>query len=343
MSGPRLTRRALLGRVGALLPMAPVLGTMLSGTACGTAGAQIRMLPEPVPAGAADVALTPRPERDRSRTSVSFDLAPYRGLGCWIDVFDWSMSYRSAPSQPAVGPHSLAALAARGVRTVYLQTARYDRPDRRDDLLEPDRLWAMCDAAHAAGMRVVGWYLPTHVDADQDLRRVLRIVQDASFDGLALDIESRMEPDVGLRNRRVAELVAAVRAAVGPAAVLGAVVVPPTTMQDVNPDYWPGFDWAMLAEQCGVFLPMNYWTNRLASSPWRDAGASSAENIRRLRVLGGRADQPVHVVGGIASLCSAGEVEAMVAAVRSEGAIGASLYDLATTPEQLWPPLAALG
>ncbi len=83
--------------------------------------------------------------------------------------------------------------------------------------------------------------------------------------------------------------------------------------------------------------------HRLASSPWRDAGASSAENIRRLRVLGGRADQPVHVVGGIASLCSAGEVEAMVAAVRSEGAIGASLYDLATTPEQLWPPLAALG
>lgn len=326
MNGPSITRRALLRRAGVVGP-AMLLGTASSG---------------PIPPDVADVALTPRPLQDRSRGGVSFDLTPYRSLGCWIDVFDWTMSY-AGTGRPAIGPHDLTGLAARGVRTVYLQTARYDRPDRTDDLLERDRLWAMCDSAHAAGLRVVGWYLPTHVDEGQDLRRVLRILEDRSFDGLALDIESRTVSDVALRNRRLATLVGAVRAAAGPTAVIGAIVVPPTTMQDVNPNYWPGFDWAMLAEQCGVFLPMNYWTNRLSSSPWRDAAASTAENIRRLKAAGGRADYPVHVVGGAAASTTPAEVAAMIAAVHAEGGIGASLYDLATTGAALWPPLAALG
>ena len=103
----------------------------------------------------------------------------------------------------------------------------------------------------------------------------------------------------------------------------GAIVGPPTTMQDVNPNYWPGFDWAMLAEQCGVFLPMNYWTNRLSSSPWRDAAASTAENIRRLKAAGGRADYPVHVVGGAAASTTRGGRGSGRSGVGARGACGA--------------------
>jgi len=286
-----------------------------------------RGVPAPVPASAVDVALSPAPR---------FGLDPYRGLGCWLDVFDWSFAYGGG--SPRFGPAAMASLAALGARTVFLQTARVTHPSPADDLLERDRLFAIVDAAHAAGLAVVAWYLPTHVDQALDLRRAYAVLGAGRFDGFALDIESRAEPDVALRNARLADLVTRVRRAAG-TAIVGAVVVPPTTIQDVNPNYWPGFDWALLAEQCDVFVPMNYWTNRLPSSPWRVAGASSAENIRRLRVLAGRADYPVHVVGGIADSVTDAEVRDLVAAVRAEGAIGASLYDAATTPDWLWGAL----
>jgi hypothetical protein len=299
--------------------------------------------PPDVPSDAADVALSVPPAQRPRDSPVAFTLEPYRGLGCWVDVFDWSTRYSTDGRPPAVTTHDLAGLAARGVSTLYVQTARYDRPHRDDDLLERGRLWALTDAAHALGMAVVGWYLPTHTaeDEERDLRRCLAVLADRSFDGLALDIESRAERDVVVRNRRLAELATRLRQAAGPAR-LGAIVVPPTTMQDVNPQYWPGFDWALLAATFDVFLPMNYWTNRSSDSPWRDAAASTAENIRRLRRHAGREDFPVHVVGGIASVSSAPEVAAMVAAVAAEGATGASLYDLATTGEHLWPALDGL-
>ncbi len=297
--------------------------------------------PPELPTDLADVALTRRPVDHRPRVGApAFTLEPYRGLGCWVDVFDWATSYTRG--RPVLGPREVAALAGRGARTVFIQTARYDRPDPADDVLERDRLWAIADAAHRAGIAVVGWYLPTHVDGGADLRRAVAVLQDASFDGLALDIESRLEADVGLRNRRLAELVESVRVAAGPAAALGAIVVPPTTMEDVNPNYWPGFDWSLLARRFDVFLPMNYWTNRLADSPWRDAAASTAENVRRLRRHAGRADYPVHVVGGSAAQVTDAEVAAMVATLRGEGALGGSLYDLATTGAGLWGPLAGL-
>ena len=290
-----------------------------------------------VPPEAADVGLTRRGERG---TTGRYRLSTYRGLGCWIDVFDWSVAY--AGPTPPIGPQHMGFLAQQGVHTVYLQTARYDRPSPSDDLLERSRLLAIVDAAHLAGMKVVAWYLPTHSDHQLDVRRSYAVLAEPSFDGFALDIESRSEPDVALRNQRLAALVAEVRNAAGPTAAIGAITVPPTTMEDVNPNYWPGFDWAMLATTLDVFLPMNYWTNRLSDSPWRDAAASTRENIRRLRSHAGRNDYPVHVVGGIANLVNNTEVAAMVSAVRQEGADGASLYDVATTPASLWPALQGL-
>ena len=290
----------------------------------------------PIPADAADVALS-SPSGSRAGPGPDgYRTEAYRGLGCWIDVFDWSVSYAGAV--PPVGPNDMGSLADQNVRTVFLQTARYDRPHPSDDLLERGRLLAITDAAHARGMRVVGWYLPTHLDPVLDLRRGLAVLGEAAFDGFALDIESRLESDVALRNHRLAVLSADLRRAAGPSAALGAITVPPTTMEDVNPNYWPGFDWPMLASTFDVFLPMNYWTGRLAGSPWRDAAASTAENIRRLRAHAGRADYPVHVVGGIADAVTPAEVAAMVRAAERR-ASPASLYDLATTGADLWPAL----
>lgn len=270
---------------------------------------------------------------------LRFGLDVYGGLGAWLDVFDWSVSY--APNnrpEPTIGLSGIDDMANHGVRTLFIQTARYDNPA---DVLEPDRLKALVNRAHERGMGVVAWYLPTFVEPETDLRRML-LAASFGVDGLAVDIEARIVEDVAERTRRLVELSRRLRSLVGAEQVLGAIVLPATLIEDVNPNYWPGYPWAELGQAYNVFLPMNYWTNRLSTSPWRDAAASTAENIVRIRTRTGVAGMAVHTIGGSANRVTPAEVAAMVAANRAGGAIGGSLYDYATTPAELWPPLAGL-
>jgi hypothetical protein len=106
----------------------------------------------------------------------------FRGLGAWVDVYDY----------PALSPATAVAdMKAHGVRTVYLGTARYDSAA---DIRYPDDVAAWLAAAHAAGIRVVGWYVPDYADLARDVRRTLAIAAYVSpagqrFDALGVDIE----------------------------------------------------------------------------------------------------------------------------------------------------------
>ena len=106
----------------------------------------------------------------------------FRGLGAWVDVYDY----------PALSPATAVAdLQAHGVRTLYLGTARYDSAA---DILYPDDVAAWLAAAHAAGIRVVGWYVPDYADLTRDVRRTLAIATYVSpagqrFDAIGIDIE----------------------------------------------------------------------------------------------------------------------------------------------------------
>src|SRR6266436_541485 len=69
----------------------------------------------------------------------------------------------AAPAQPStytvrVGD-TLTAIAA-GIRTLYLQAA-VDSPRASGALEAPDLLGAFLTRAHAVGMQVVAWYVPT--------------------------------------------------------------------------------------------------------------------------------------------------------------------------------------
>ena len=114
----------------------------------------------------------------------------FGGLGTWVDIYDTAL-YR-APDATA------ARLAARGVETVWIETAN----DRSTvDVVEPSGLGRLVDALHTQGLRVVGWYLPGHDQQARDLRRaraMLRFVTQTGgrFDGVALDIESLREKNV---------------------------------------------------------------------------------------------------------------------------------------------------
>lgn len=264
----------------------------------------------------------------RSAPETRFGVDAYRGLGVWVDVFDWASAYTSNP----IGTADVDAMAAQGAQTLYIQTNRYDHPHVE---LEPERLNTLIARAHSHEMRVVAWYLPTFVNPEIDLARLVA-ASELDVDGLAVDIESTEVADVAERNRRLVDLSTRLRAAL-PEETLGAIVVEPVLMEDVNPNFWPGYPWAELAPIYDVWLPMAYWTNRVG--PWRSAYDYIATNVARVRERIGQPDALVHAVGGVGDDTTVTDLDAMLAAVAATEPIGASIYDYRTTKPEHWDVL----
>lgn len=261
---------------------------------------------------------------------AAWSLKLYSGFGAWLDVFDWSSAYTNNP----VGVEAIDQMAAEGVQTVYLQTGRADHPH---DLVEPKKLGRLIDRAHGHGMHVIGWYLPTHLDTEVDLRRLLAAVS-AGVDGLAVDIESLDQEDVAKRNQELIRLSHRLREQL-PGKPIGAIVLPPVVMEDINPNYWPDYPWAGIAPYYDVWLPMSYWTNRRGE--WRDAYRYMHTNMTRVRERIGKPDAPVHAVGGIGDESTVADIDGLVRAASEVGAIGGSIYDFATTKPEFWATLRA--
>lgn len=277
----------------------------------------------------------PAPPRTGFAVSQTAGLAPYAGLGTWVDVYDWSATY-TREAGPQVGPETVDLMASEGVQTLYIQASKHDAPE---DVLERDRLLAIISRAQARGMRVVAWYLPTLVDPAADMRRLLAIAA-LPVEGLAVDIEARNVTDVAERNRRLVQLSAELRAAL-PGRALGGIVLPPVVMEEVNPNYWPGFPWREIAPYYDVWQTMGYWTNRKASSGWRDAYAYTMENVLRLRRNLGLPEAPVHPIGGIGDRTTPEDLAGFHRAAMESASMGGSLYDWRTTSAGLWPGLRA--
>jgi uncharacterized lipoprotein YddW (UPF0748 family) len=270
------------------------------------------------------------------------DVGAYRGLGTWIDVYDYVPAFQNAGQDPAVTTASFADISRLGIKTVYLQAAQDD--DRSPGAtIDPKLLGRMLRAAHHAKLRVVAWYLPRFTDVNADFRRVRALsnfkANGEQFDGLALDIEwNRGVPDATERNAALVSLSKRVRKLAGDRPV-GAIVLEPVFLEEVSPDYWPEFPWRQLSSLYDVWLPMSYWTNRTADSGYKDGFKYTDENIRRVRSNLGKKNAPVHAIGGIADAALLKDYAGFVQAVRKDGAIGWSIYDYNTTVSSAWPQL----
>jgi len=269
-------------------------------------------------------------------------IAAYRQLGTWADVYDYAPAFAGSSGVPYLAPASVDAMAAAGIRTLYIQ-ASINSPRASGILEAPDLLGAFLTRAHARGMQVVAWYLPTFSDIDADLQR-LRAIRDfrasgQGFDGLAVDIEATEGvADAARRNAALIELSQRLRAETGTA--IGAIVLPPVLLEVVNPNYWPEFPWKSLAPYYDVWLPMAYWTDRTIASGYRDPARYTTENITRLHTDLGQPNAAVHVIGGIGGSSSADQYRAFVTAARKGGAVGISVYDFSVTAPAVWPILA---
>jgi len=169
------------------------------------------------------------------------DATAYAGLGTWVDLWDTAIW-----KNPEV---AVDRMSARGVTALYLETSNYSRTV---DVMRPAVLGRFVEAAHAAGLRVVAWYLPSFANVARDLRRSLAAIRFRSahgeaFDSFALDIESSVVKPATRRTGRVLALAERLRAGAGDAYTLGAIIPAPRGM-DLNPRYWPGFPYVQLRE-----------------------------------------------------------------------------------------------
>ena len=248
-------------------------------------------------------------------------------------MYDWTNELTGG--QPRVQPADIDRMAELGIQTLYIQTAH-----RRSaaDVIEPDRLMPFIDRAHARGMAVVAWYLPTLEDVTVDLRRLVAAAQ-LPVDGLGVDIESRAVADPAERTRRLLELSMRLRHTVGRRAI-AAITPSAVHLQVINPDFWPGFPWPQLADAYDAILPMSYWSVRRPE--WRSGERYIGENIDRIRASTGQPDIPIHAIGGIADAASVPDVQGMVRAIQARGILGGSLYDWNTSQPAQWDALRPL-
>ena len=289
--------------------------------------------PKPAPKPKAAAAGTLSAQR-LTPPPVAQGLAPYVGLGTWVDVYDWTNSYTK--NNPATRLADIDAMADRGVQTLYIQASKHDAAQ---DLADPDLLLPLLRRAKERGMKTVGWYLPTLVDLQRDLQRTLAVARLADVDSVAIDIEARNVGDVNDRNRRLVEYSRAVREAL-PGRTLGAIVLPPVVLEVVNPNYWPDFPYKAIAASYDVWMTMGYWTNRKADSGYRDAYRYTKENVDRLRANVGKPDLPVHPIGGLGDNTTPADVDAYRRAAIDTRSLGGSLYDWRTTRSECWAPMA---
>jgi hypothetical protein len=269
------------------------------------------------------------PARTSDRPSA---LAVYGGLGSWLDIFA-SASWSHAQAV-------VAAAKADGVGTLYLQTSNYSQPR---DIVRPTALGRFVDAAHAAGLKVVAWYLPGFMSGPLDARRALAAIRFRSasgqrFDAFALDIEASLVPKIPLRNQRLLTLARRLRRSVPPSYPLGAIIPSPVGMHR-HPHYWPQFPYLGLAQSFDAFLPMAYF------SYYAHTATAAYNYARDVAIeIRARTEQPrelIHMIGGSASAIPPAALAGFVQAVSDCAAEGISLYAFPETSAQDWTRLAS--
>jgi hypothetical protein len=266
---------------------------------------------------------------------ASPDPGPFRGLGTWVDAYDYSPSRQTPGRAPPITPSLIAGLPELGVRTLYLQVTRAD-DGVPGHLLDAALLAEIVRRAHVAGLAVVGWYLPTLSNVAADFAD-LSALETLRPDALALDIEwTQGVPVTKTRNRRLASLSERVRLLVGRQQPIGAIVYPAVQLEVLNRLLWPRFPYRRLARYVDVWLPMTYFTLRSDGTVWRDAFHYTDESVRRLRGDLGDRHAVVHVIGGIADATTPADYDGFLRAASKTRAVGYSMYDLNTTPLAAW-------
>jgi hypothetical protein len=268
-----------------------------------------------------------------SRPGHPAQLVAYRGLGSWVDLYD-----PSAWDDPEA---AIRDMASHGVRTLFVETANYHNPSS-STLYRSDVLARFIKAAHARGMYVVAWYLPSFKNLPKDLKRSkaaidLRTDDGQKFDSFALDIEDSTVKPASARSAAMKTLSEQIRDYVGDTYPLGGITPSPKGMT-INSTYWPNFPYKTVADIYDVMVPMGYYTYHVDG--YKKVYNESLDNVRIVREQVGLDTIPIHLIAGLGNKSSASETTAFVRVTRETGILGGGMYDWSTTGDEDWAPLA---
>jgi hypothetical protein len=230
----------------------------------------------------------------------------------------------------------IARLRRHNVHTLFVETSNAREPR---SVAHPRAVGRLLDAAHRAGIDVVGWYLPSFAAPRRDIRRALaganfRSPSGERFDAFALDIEATTVRSLKLRSFRAVWVAHDVRRALPGRMPLGAITIDP-----VGARYWDGYPFAGLAKYVDIFLPMEYFTDRTRGA--RRVAAYSRANVNVVRRRAGDATFPVHPIGGEAHEASLPELRAFLHASSGSDTVGVSLWEYGETNARQWAALAS--
>ncbi|MBW3588401.1 MAG: hypothetical protein KY429_03185 [Actinobacteria bacterium] len=304
-------------------------------------------VPEPAPAAApkSDPPLPPPPPGYRvPQVSPSGrDISAYAGMGTWVDLYDWGK-----PNTATIDS-LVEAMALRGVKTLYLQTGRWNLPE---EIGGANTIGQFIDLSHAKGIKVIAWYLPGFGNLDLDIQRSMAAInfvspQGRKFDGFAPDIEDPrgVGRNTTAFNLGIMEYSRRLRESVPADYALGAITLDARNNERA-PHVWAGHPWPEIGIYYDIVMPMAYWTvtkpgNCLAHQ--MDAAQYMRDVVSKTKALMGR-DLPIHPIGGIADCNTVEEVTAYVNVAMEQKWHGISLYDLVTIQghpgvDQIWQQL----
>lgn len=331
----RRRRRAVVAALGVVLfALVPAQAGMVVARRS-SPSAEPSPSPSSVPSPSATPVATETPATPSpSPVPLPVQARVFAGLGTWVDHYDY----------PLLEPlRAVAEMKAHGVRTLFVETGRFKDTFSVEPGLGP---WIV--AAHQSGLRIVGWYLPSYRDVARDVARTRAAARfryrNQRLDGIAIDVEFKEEvPDSATWNARAVKHLRAVRASLGTAYPI-AVISPPPLGMATAPEHWAGFPWRALAASSDAWVLMDYWSYRAdrATNPAHQPFTYTTGNVSSTRTLTGRADLPIHVVGGVAHKVTAGDVDEFLRASKESNVIGTSLYDFRTTGDELWTKMATI-
>ena len=228
-------------------------------------------------------------------------LAALSGKGIWVTNF----------KQTRVDVPALIAKARRGgLTSIWVRTGG------RQGYYGGQFLPALVPAAHAAGLKVVGWDFPFLSDPVADAGRARRALQDG-VDAFAPDIETAAEGTHDTA-RRVSLYLSLVRAYAAGRPIAATVPRP-------TPKRLTSFPYGAFGRYADVFAPMVYWS-------CNEPGALVTQSLQRLgrwlpvAPVGQAYD--MYDEGGRLGLPTRAETWRFLDVARRGGAIGASLWTI---------------
>ena len=221
------------------------------------------------------------------------------------------------------------------MRTIYLETSNYRQTSA---ILRPVATGSLIEAAHATGLEVIAWYLPSFRNISRDRARSLAAIRfrmsgGQAFDGFARHRGARGR--LGIAANHPLARPRMIRNAAPNGYALGAIIPSPRGMQ-LSPTYWPGFPYRELGAVYDVMLPMSYFTYRVEGMG--AVRAFTAKSITIIRQETGRSEP--HDRRRRRCTSSAAEAAGFMAAIARRRPLGYSLYDYFTTSGPAWTKLA---